>query len=280
MHREPSHEDVISDDGSGSNGSDGSVEMGNQGVYRAQLSGRDSPQLYFNDTSFAPDASLHVSDVDVLELAKGEKKPIVDISKYTDDDEPDFSFWEFNPAPIRNQPRYFHFNHLVGDPPPFPRTKLELAIMFTLYVILPFMVVLTTMYLIPTNAANVSAWWEQLTLPTWAPLQISSLIPIWIFLCVSFGLSAFIVWCKRGCLHAPLGLYFFGILFIGIFFDVLFGNRDPLGAVIVLIFVLADGIAALVFFWRERPAAGFFMIPMIAATIYCFALCSYINSNN
>ncbi len=106
------------------------------------------------------------------------------------------------------------------------------------------------------------AWYEGLIKPSLNPPNWI-FGPVWTFLYVIMGISAWLVWLQRHNVRVQFALVLFGIqlLFNGLWTFLFFGLRNP-GLAFADILILWVLIACtLVSFWQKSRTAGLFLIP-------------------
>jgi tryptophan-rich sensory protein len=123
------------------------------------------------------------------------------------------------------------------------------------------------------TSPNVPEWYENLNKPSWTP---PSWVfgPIWSFLYLLMGISAWQVWRKVGFRLAVVPLVLFGVqlilnmLWSGLFF----GLRSPGVALIEIVFLWCAILATTIAFYRRSVAAGWLMLPYLAWVSFALAL--------
>lgn len=113
-------------------------------------------------------------------------------------------------------------------------------------------------------SVDAGAFYTQLVLPAWAPPP-SVFGPVWTVLYAMIGVAAWLVWRVGGYRRAGMALNLFlaqlalNALWSWLFFA---WHRGALAfADIVLLWMLI--LATLVAFWRERPLAGWLLVPYL-----------------
>ncbi len=116
-------------------------------------------------------------------------------------------------------------------------------------------------------------WYGQLAKPPWTPPSWV-FPPVWTILYVMMSVAAWLVWSQKGFTEAPLALALFmlQLLLNGLWSWFFFGMQNiSLGLVdiVLLWFVL---VATLVAFWRQRPIAGWLLVPYLVWVSYAASL--------
>ena len=109
------------------------------------------------------------------------------------------------------------------------------------------------------------AWYEGLIKPTLNPPGWI-FGPVWTFLYLIMGTSAWLVWLQRHNVRVQFALVLFGtqLLFNGLWTFLFFGLRNP-GLAFVDILILWFAIACtLIAFWQKSRTAGLFLIPCLS----------------
>jgi benzodiazapine receptor len=122
-------------------------------------------------------------------------------------------------------------------------------------------------------SANAGAFYQQLTLPGWAP-PAWLFAPVWSVLYLVIGIAAWLVWRARGFRGAGTALSLFLIqlaanaLWTWLFFA---WQRGALAFAEILI-LCGLILGTLVAFWRVRPLAGALLLPYLAWVTFASVL--------
>ncbi len=113
---------------------------------------------------------------------------------------------------------------------------------------------------------NITSWYELLNKPSWTPPNWL-FGPVWIFLYLLMGISAYLVWRERQ--NAPFVktalLVYAAQLVLNVLWSVIFFGYHFIGLACVDISLLWLGILlTMVLFWRIAPLAGILFIPYLA----------------
>jgi len=123
------------------------------------------------------------------------------------------------------------------------------------------------------TSPNVHSWYQNLDKPSWTP---PSWVfgPVWSFLYLLMGISAWQVWRSTGLRAAVLPLALFGIqLLLNAAWSVLFfGLRSPGAALIDIVLLWCAILATVIAFWRHSAPAGWLMLPYLAWVSFAVAL--------
>ena len=107
-------------------------------------------------------------------------------------------------------------------------------------------------------------WYASISKPPWNPPS-TVFAPVWIFLYILMGVSAWLVWREQGFTGARIALVFFIVqLFLnGLWSYLFFGLNNPLAAFIEILVLWLLILITLILFWRVKPLAGAFLIPYL-----------------
>ncbi len=111
--------------------------------------------------------------------------------------------------------------------------------------------------------SSLSSWYAQLDKPSFTP---PSWIfgPVWITLYILMGLSAFLVWHRgwdRLGVKPALTVYGAQLAVNTLWSWAFFGNRSPLGGIVVIIVLWALILVTMIRFFRVSRLAGILLIP-------------------
>jgi translocator protein len=123
------------------------------------------------------------------------------------------------------------------------------------------------------TTSEVPGWYADLDKPPWTP---PSWVfgPVWSFLYLLMGVSAWLVWRRTGSRPVRVPLVLFGIQLVlnmawsGLFF----GLRSPGAALIEIVFLWWAILATTIAFWRCSALAGSLMLPYLAWVSFAAAL--------
>jgi tryptophan-rich sensory protein len=116
-------------------------------------------------------------------------------------------------------------------------------------------------------------WYAQLKKPSWTPPGYL-FGPVWTFLYLSMGVSAWLVWKRGGYVGASIALTLFLIqlVFNGLWSWLFFGRHRPdlafADIAILWCLILATGLTL----WRQNSVAGVLMIPYFIWVSFASAL--------
>ncbi len=107
-------------------------------------------------------------------------------------------------------------------------------------------------------------WYASISKPLWNPPS-TVFAPVWTFLYILMGVSAWLVWREQGFTGARIALVFFIVqLFLnGLWSYLFFGLNNPLAAFIEILVLWLLILITLILFWRVKPLAGAFLIPYL-----------------
>jgi len=123
------------------------------------------------------------------------------------------------------------------------------------------------------TGTSVDDWYRDLAKPAWTP-PAWLFGPVWSVLYVLIGVSAWLVWRRRGLRDAafPLLLWAVQLLLNLAWSGIFFGLREP-GAALIEIVVLWGAILATIFaFWRVSRPAAMLLLPYLAWVTFAAAL--------
>jgi translocator protein len=125
-------------------------------------------------------------------------------------------------------------------------------------------------------------WYASLQKPNWTPPPLA--FPIaWTILYALMGVSAWLVWGKRGedSLVRPALLFFLVQIVLNALWSWIFFGQHEMGWAFVEISGLWLAVAVtLVFFWRINPTAGILLIPYLLWISFAAVLNGAIWKNN
>lgn len=115
------------------------------------------------------------------------------------------------------------------------------------------------------TASSVRTWYMELSKPAWNPPGWI-FGPVWIALYTLMGISAYLIWRRRGTSGVKLALSIYGIhLILNTLWSILFfGLKNPAFAFAEILILLGFIIVTTVLFWRINNWAGILMLPYIA----------------
>lgn len=121
---------------------------------------------------------------------------------------------------------------------------------------------------------SISTWYQTITKPAINPPSWL-FAPVWTTLYTLMGISAFLVWQKRGLKIARVGLWVYLIQLIlnSVWSFLFFGAKNPGLAFVEIIILLIFIIINTILFWRVNKWAGILMLPYIAWVSFA----SYLN---
>ncbi len=108
------------------------------------------------------------------------------------------------------------------------------------------------------------AWYEGLVKPALNPPNWL-FGPVWTFLYVAMGVSAWLVWRQRehARIHGALRLFGLQLLFNGLWSYLFFGLQNPGLALINILFLWAVIACTLISFWKKSRPAGLLLTPYL-----------------
>ncbi len=120
---------------------------------------------------------------------------------------------------------------------------------------------------------NVPGWYANLDKPAWTPPN-RVFGPVWSFLYLLMGISAWQVWRRTGLRAAAVPLALFGIqlLLNAAWSGLFFGLRSPGAALIDILLLWCAILATMVAFRRRSALAGWLMLPYLAWVSFAVAL--------
>jgi len=122
-------------------------------------------------------------------------------------------------------------------------------------------------------SANAGAFYQQLTLPGWAP-PAWLFAPAWSVLYLLMGIAAWLVWRERGFRGArtALSLFFIQLALNALWTWLFFAWQQGALAFGEILILWALILGTLVAFWRVRPLAGVLLLPYLAWVTFATAL--------
>jgi tryptophan-rich sensory protein len=112
---------------------------------------------------------------------------------------------------------------------------------------------------------NISGWYSGLTRPALNP---PSWVfgPVWTILFALMGIAAYLVW-KKGLddrhVRAALGIFFAQLVLNVIWSLIFFGNQNPGGALIEIVFLWLAIVATIIAFAKVSKPAAWLLLPYI-----------------
>lgn len=123
------------------------------------------------------------------------------------------------------------------------------------------------------TSPNVPGWYANLDKPSWTP---PSWVfgPVWSFLYLLMGISAWQVWRSAGSRPAVVPLVLFGIQLVlnMVWSGLFFGLRSPGAALIDIVLLWWAILATTIAFWGRSVPAGWLMLPYLAWVSFAAAL--------
>ncbi|MBN2468618.1 MAG: tryptophan-rich sensory protein [Deltaproteobacteria bacterium] len=116
-------------------------------------------------------------------------------------------------------------------------------------------------------------WYQQLQKPLWTPPP-AVFGPVWTLLYFLMGVSAWLVWRRKGLREGTLPLASFAFqLFLNGLWSFIFFGLHRIGLAGIEIILLWSAIAVTLFlFWRESKIAGILLIPYLVWVLFAGVL--------
>lgn len=122
-------------------------------------------------------------------------------------------------------------------------------------------------------SANAEGFYEQLTLPAWAPPSWL-FAPVWTLLYILMGAAAWLVWGEHGFREARVALTLFlsQLAFNALWTWLFFAWRLGAMAFVEILVLWALVLCTVIAFWRVRPMAAALIIPYLIWVTFASAL--------
>ncbi len=120
---------------------------------------------------------------------------------------------------------------------------------------------------------SIPTWYETLNKPSWTPPNWV-FGPVWTTLYILMGVAAWLVWRRGGFAAAalPLSLFLVQLALNAAWSGIFFSWHRPGLAFLEIVILWFAILATLVLFWREKPAAGWLLVPYWLWVGYAAAL--------
>lgn len=115
---------------------------------------------------------------------------------------------------------------------------------------------------LPGALVPPGAWYQALSKPSWNP-PAWVFGPVWTLLYVSIGVSAWLVWRRRGW-GRELGAWSAQMALNALWTPLFFGLHALGGALIEIVALWLAILGTVLLFWRARPLAGALLLPYLA----------------
>lgn len=115
------------------------------------------------------------------------------------------------------------------------------------------------------TSQSIETWYRFLKKPPFTPPSWI-FAPVWIFLYITMGLAAFLIWNKGIELpdvKTALAAFLVQLALNFSWSLVFFGLRSPLGGLIVIAALWLAIVVTIILFWRVSPVPGLILIPYL-----------------
>ena len=122
------------------------------------------------------------------------------------------------------------------------------------------------------TSTGVSAWYRQLTRPSWTPPDWL-FGPVWTVLYISMAVAVWLVW--RRCIPRSrwaIGVWFLQLLLNGAWSPIFFGLHSIGGGLITIALLWLAILATVGIFWSVSRAAAILMLPYLAWVTFASCL--------
>ena len=122
------------------------------------------------------------------------------------------------------------------------------------------------------TSTGVSAWYRQLTRPSWTPPDWL-FGPVWTVLYISMAVAAWLIWKQRQPRSRwAIGVWLVQLLLNGAWSPIFFGLHSISGGLITIALLWLAILATASVFWRVSRAAAILMLPYLAWVTFASCL--------
>ncbi len=122
------------------------------------------------------------------------------------------------------------------------------------------------------TSTGVSAWYRQLTRPSWTPPDWL-FGPVWTLLYLGMAVAVWLVWKQRlPRSRWAIGVWLLQLLLNGAWSPIFFGAHSTGGGLVIIVLLWLAILATVSVFWRLSRLAAILMLPYLAWVTFASAL--------